>query len=145
MDDYLDSWDADWQARRDWNPEALTRAFRLREQGWTHAEIAGQLGLSVAQAYQLTAVRKKYEKTPDPDGTIGHLMTTVIFNLSHADSHVDKAMATQGATRQFNLEHAQKHLKEAVEHMEHLCQVLGDTYPKIGSEYNDIANDLEAL
>ena len=142
MPDYLESWNTDWTVRAD--PELLPQAWRLREQGWTHAEIAGQLGLSVAQAYQLTAVRKKYEKTPDPDATIGHLMTTVVFNLSHADSHVDKAMGTQGATRQFNLEHAQKHLKEAIEHMEHLCEVISDTYPKIGKEHNEIANDLAA-
>jgi len=141
--DYLDSWTSDWESRSD--PELLPQAWRLREQGWSHTEIAGQLGITVAQAYQLTAVRKKYERTPDSDATIGHLATTVVFNLSHADSHVDKAMASQGATRQFNLEHAQKHLKEAVSHMDHLCQVLGDTYPKIGKEYDDIANDLAPL
>jgi N-acetyl-beta-hexosaminidase len=140
--DYLDAWSEDWASRGRFNPALAPRAWELREQGWSHAEIAGRLGVSVAEAYQLVTMQRAYERTPDPTATIGHLMTTVNFNLSHAVQHTQAALDSKGAERQFNLEHIQKHLAEAAEHAHHLVEAVRQEYPEIGKEYDRITRDM---
>lgn len=140
--DYLGTWESDWQARRDWNPDAVTRAWELSEQGWSYAEIADRVGVTVAQAYQMVAAQRAYEATPDPVATIAHLLTSVNFNLAHARRHAKAALDSGGAERQFNLEHAQKHLEGAAEHADHLTDAMKRQYPVVGKEYDRVIKDM---
>jgi hypothetical protein len=139
MTDYLDSWSADWEARRGPDDPGLAqRAWSLREQGWAITEIAGQLDIPTAHAWQLVNARSEYEKTPDPVVTIAHLLTTVNFNLAHVVRHLDAALASSGAERQFNLEHARKHAEDSIEHGRHLAAAVAQAYPAIGKEYTAV-------
>jgi hypothetical protein len=140
--DYLGAWEGDWQARRDWNPDVTARAWELREQGWSYAEIADAAGVTVAEAYKMVAAQRAYEATPDPIGTIAHLLTTVNFNLSHARRHMKSALDSGAAERQFHLEHADKHLAEAADHADHLTDAVKQQYPVIGKEYDKVIKEM---
>ncbi len=142
MNDYLTSWEPDWETRRDWNPDTVTRAWERRQQGWSYAEIADSAGVTVAEAYQMVAAQRAYEATPDPVGTIAHLMTTVNFNLAHAQRHIKSALDSDGPDRQFHLEHAQSHLDETSDHADHLTDAMKKQYPAIGKEYDRVIKEM---
>lgn len=138
MGDYLRDWSRDWDSRSVPDPDIVQHVWALRGRGLSYAEIAGDLGITPAAAYRVAELRKEYEDTPDPINTIAHLLNTTLYNLSHAVLHIQQALDTQGAERQFNIEHVDKHLKEVQDHADHLQVALRRKFPEIGKEFDRV-------
>lgn len=86
-----------------------------------------------------------YEKTPEPEVTIAHLMSGTQYDLSHVVRHAEALKTAKPGEVAFHQDHIEKHAKSAADHADRLALALRHKYPVIGSELDGLlaASNLE--